>query len=234
MATRLRQGHVVEHEKIPSHHRQGVLFVISGPSGVGKTSLSQCVIAHMCDVRQSVSYTTRAPRPHEQNGREYYFISQQAFEQCIARGAFLEWAQVHQHWYGTSRQQVETVTRAGTDVLLVIDVQGAAQLRTSGVEAVFVFVVPPSWEVLAARLRGRGSETPDIQARRLAVARQELSHYTQYDYVVVNDQLAQAAEVLQAIIIAVRHQVPRLDHAAMEDLLTHNPADQALPKSTQD
>jgi guanylate kinase len=224
----------VEHETIPPHHRQGVLFVVSGPSGVGKTSLSHCVIANMCDVQQSVSYTTRAPRQHEQNGREYYFISQQAFEQRIARGEFLEWAQVHEHLYGTSRQQVETVTHAGTDVLLVIDVQGAAQLRTSGIEAVFVFVVPPSWEVLASRLRQRGSETSDIQARRLVVARQELAHYTQYDYVVVNDQLAQAAEVLQAIIIAAHHQVPRIGHAAMEDLLTHKPADQALPESTQD
>jgi guanylate kinase len=224
----------VEHEKIRPHRRQGVLFVVSGPSGVGKTSLSQRVIANMRDVRQSVSYTTRTPRPHEQNGREYYFISQQAFEQRIARGEFLEWAQVHEHWYGTSRRQVETVTRAGNDVLLVIDVQGAAQLRTSGIDAVFVFVVPPSWEVLAARLRQRGSEMPDIQARRLAVARQELAHYTQDDYVVVNDQLAQAAEVLQAIIIAARHQVPRIGHAAMEDLLTHRPADQAWPTSTQD
>jgi guanylate kinase len=188
----------------------------------------------MCDVQQSVSYTTRAPRQHEQNGREYYFISQPAFRQRIARGEFLEWAQVHEHLYGTSRQQVETVTQAGTDVLLVIDVQGATQLRASGIEAVFVFVVPPSWEVLAARLRQRGSEAPDIQARRLVVARQELAHYTQYHYVVVNDQLAQAAEVLQAIIIAARHQVPRIGYAAMEDLLTHHPADQAWPKSTQD
>jgi guanylate kinase len=224
----------VEHEEIPPHHRQGVLFVISGPSGVGKTSLSQRVIANMCGVRQSVSYTTRAPRQHEQSGREYYFIARPAFERHIARGEFLEWARVHEHLYGTSRQQVETVTRAGIDVLLVIDVQGAAQLRTSGVEAVFVFVVPPSWEVLAARLRQRGSETPDIQARRLVVARQELAHYTQYDYVVVNDQLDQAAEVLQAIIIAARHQVPRIGHAAMKDLLTHHFADQALPNSTQD
>jgi guanylate kinase len=191
-------------------------------------------MAHMRDVTQSVSYTTRPARHQEQNGREYYFISRQAFEQRIALGEFLEWAEVHGQLYGTSRQQVETLTRAGTDVLLVIDVQGAAQLRTSGVEAIFVFVVPPSWEVLADRLRQRGSEAPDVQARRLAVARQELAHYTQYDYVVVNDQLAQAAAVLQAIIIAARHQLPRIGHATVEVLLTHAPADQAVPECTTD
>jgi guanylate kinase len=199
------------------------LFVISGPSGAGKTSLSQRVVAELCDVRQSVSYTTRAPRQHEQNGREYTFISQQAFAQRIATGEFLEWAQVHEHLYGTSRQQVETLTRAGTDVLLVIDVQGAAQLRTSGVEAVFVFVIPPSWEVLATRLQQRGSEAPEVQARRLTVARQELAHYTRYDYIVINDQLTQAAEVLKSIIVAMRHQVPRIGRAVIQDLLTHYP-----------
>lgn len=223
----------MEHEKSQPQSRQGVLFVVSGPSGVGKTSLSQCVVADLCHVTQSVSYTTRAPRQHEQNGREYSFISRQAFEQRIALGEFLEWAQVHEHLYGTSRQQVETVTRAGTDVLLVIDVQGAAQLRASGVDAVFVFVLPPSWEALATRLQQRGSEAPEVQSRRLTVARQELAHYPQYDYIVVNDQLAQAAEVLQAIIIAMRHQVPRIGHAVMEDLLTHSPTDKALPEDTR-
>lgn len=211
------------HEHRQPQNRQGILFVISGPSGAGKTSLSQRVVAELCDVRQSVSYTTRAPRQHEQNGREYTFISQQAFAQRIATGEFLEWAQVHEHLYGTSRQQVETLTRAGTDVLLVIDVQGAAQLRTSGVEAVFVFVIPPSWEVLATRLQQRGSEAPEVQARRLTVARQELAHYTRYDYIVINDQLTQAAEVLKSIIVAMRHQVPRIGRAVIQDLLTHYP-----------
>ena len=203
--------------------RRGVLFVLSGPSGVGKTSLCRQVVADSVAVAQSVSYTTRAPRPHEQDGREYHFVSQQEFEARVVTSEFLEWAQVHGHCYGTSRRQVEAMTEAGIDVLLAIDVQGAAQIRASGVEAVFIFLLPPSWEALVTRLQERASEAADMQAQRLAVARQELAHYTEYDYAVVNDRLAEAAAVLKAIIVAARHQIARGSTASVEKLLARCP-----------
>jgi guanylate kinase len=199
--------------------RQGLLFVLSAPSGGGKTSLCQRVVAELSGVVQSVSYTTRPPRPEERDGREYHFITLQAFQQCCDHKAFLECAQVHEHWYGTSRQQIETATHAGLDVLLAIDVQGAMQLRTRDVEAVHIFVLPPSWAELEARLRARGSEAESTLARRLAVAQQELAHYTAYDYVIINNQLDQATAVLKAIIMAERHRVARVGTAPVTSLL---------------
>jgi guanylate kinase len=173
----------------------------------------------MPDVVQVVTCTTRAPRPGEQDGREYHFFSRQAFEQHIAAGDFLEWAQVHGQLYGTLRQSVTATTAAGQDVLLVIDVQGAAQHRAAGLDAVFVFVLPPSWDVLAQRLHTRGSELAEQQAQRLMVARQEVAHYTAYDYVVINDQLDDAVETLRAIIRAERHRITRVGTAPMTTLL---------------
>jgi guanylate kinase len=180
-------------------------------------------VADTVEVVQSVSYTTRAPRPQEQDGREYHFVSPQGFAERVAAGEFLEWAQVHGQCYGTSRRQVEAMAEAGIDVLLAIDVQGAAQIRASGVDAVFIFLIPPSWEVLVARLQERASEAAEVQAQRLAVARQELAHYTAYDYVVVNDRLAEAAAVLKAIIVAERHQVARGGTASVAHLLVRCP-----------
>jgi guanylate kinase len=170
-------------------------------------------------VVQSVSYTTRPPRPEERDGREYHFITPQEFQQRGQNEAFLECARVHEHWYGTSRQQVEAARHAGLDVLLAIDVQGATQLRTRDVEAVHIFVLPPSWAELEARLRARGSEAESTLARRLAVARQELEHYTAYDYVIINNQLDQATAVLKAIIMAERHRVARVGTAPVISLL---------------
>lgn len=200
--------------------RRGIVFVLSAPSGAGKTSISQRLVAAMSDVVQVVTCTTRAPRPGERDGREYYFLSRQAFEQYIAAGDFLEWAQIHGQLYGTLRQSVEASTAAGKDVLLVIDVQGAAQHRAAGLDAVFVFVLPPSWEVLAQRLHARESESTDQQAQRLLVARQELAHYTAYDYVVINDQLDDAVETLRAIIVAERQRITRVGTAPIVALLT--------------
>ena len=200
-------------------HRRGISFVISGPSGVGKTSICRQVVAVMSDVTQSVSYTTRSPRPQECHGREYHFIAHDAFQQRIANGEFLEWAQVHGNLYGTSRQQIDDTTQAGLDVLLAIDVQGATQLRASDLNAVFVFLIPPSWEALTARLQQRGSETSEAQKQRLAVARGELGRYTEYDYVVRNDHLTTSAAVLKSIIMAERHHVKRMQAESIDDLL---------------
>lgn len=210
--------------------RRGTVFVISGPSGVGKTSLCKQILATMPQVTQSVAYTTRAARPHEQDGSAYHFISRQAFEQRIAAGDFLEWAQVHEHLYGTSRRQVEEATAAGQDILLAIDVQGATTLRAVGIDAVFVFVIPPDWETLEARLLARASESPEARARRLDVARQELEHYTQYDYMVQNAQLATASATLCAIILAERQRIRRVGMAPVVQLLTSRTTAPAVPK----
>ncbi len=199
--------------------RGGILFVLSAPSGAGKTSLARRLLAASTGIVQSVSYTTRAIRPGEQPGRDYHFVSPQDFAQRIAVNDFLEWAEVHGHLYGTSRQQVAAATQVGTDVLLVIDVQGAAKLRATGVEAVHIFILPPTWSVLRARLQARGSESPAAQAKRLAIARQELAHYTAYDYMVINDQLTTATEELKAIITAERHRVSRAGTALVTTLL---------------
>jgi guanylate kinase len=202
-----------------SKTRRGVLFVVSGPSGVGKTTLCQRLVAEMPDVTQSVSYTTRTQRAGEQQGREYHFTSRDDFERRIAAGEFLEWARIHDHLYGTSRQQVERLTESGLDVLLAIDVQGAAQLRRIDVGAVLVFVLPPSWAALAQRMRQRDSEPAEERQRRLAVARQELAQYTEYDYAVINDRLPAAVEILETIILAERHRVSRMCPSPVEKLL---------------
>lgn len=204
--------------------RCGIVFVLSAPSGAGKTSMSKRVIAAMPDVAQVVTCTTRAPRPGEQDGREYYFLSRQAFEHHIGAGDFLEWAQFNGQLYGTLRQSVAAITAAGQDALLVIEVQGAAHHRAAGLDAVFVFVLPPSWDALAARLQARGSEPVSQQEQRLVVARQELAHYTAYDYVVINDQLDDAVEMLQAIIRAERQRITRVGMAPLAPLLAAPPA----------
>lgn len=199
--------------------RQGIVFVLSAPSGAGKTTISQRLVASMPDVVQVITCTTRAPRAHEVDGQAYHFLTREAFEQHIAAGAFLEWAQVHGHFYGTLRQSVSTATTAGNDVLLVIDVQGAAQLRTAGVGAVLVFVLPPSWEVLAQRLRARNSEPAHVQSQRLVIAREEVAHYTAYDYAVINDRLEDAVAAVRAIILAERQRIMRLAPACLTSLL---------------
>jgi guanylate kinase len=187
-----------------------MLFVISGPSGVGKTSLCNAVMAAVPHVKPSISCTTRAPRPGEQDGREYFFVSPETFDTYVTTGAFVEWAWVHEQRYGTLRSQVDAGTMAGDDMILTIDVQGAAKLRDARIEARYIFVLPPSWAVLEARLQQRGSEDEDVRRRRLMVARQELRQYTAYDYAIINDQLGTATEALGAIIVAERQRIGRV------------------------
>ena len=218
-ANKSRISNESRHEPDTLRPRQGILFVVSSPSGGGKTSLCRRLVAEMPQVVQSVSYTTRAPRAEERDGHDYHFISPDAFQARLDKGEFLEWARVHEHWYGTSRPQIETATSAGLDVLLAIDVQGAAQLRERRIEAVHIFILPPSWEILAARLEARGAEPAAVRARRLQVARQELQHYATYDYMVINDQLDTAVDTLKAIIMAERHRVAHVGMAPITHLL---------------
>ena len=187
----------------------GSLFIVSAPSGAGKTSLVAELLAADPTVKKSVSYTTRAPRPGEANGRHYHFVTRDEFERMRAQSGFLETAVVHGHLYGTSRDAVESDCASGYDVLLEIDWQGAAQIRKLKPEAVAVFVLPPSIAVLEERLRARAQDAADVIARRLGAARGEIAHAREFDYVIINDDFNRAAQDLISIIRAERLKLPR-------------------------
>ncbi len=187
----------------------GTLFVVSAPSGAGKSTILRRVLAGIPAAAFSVSHTTRPPRPGEEHGRDYFFVSQEEFAAMRRSGAFLEAAEVHGNWYGTSRGAVEEMLGRGVDVLLDIDVQGALQVRAAGLVAVFVFIVPPSLAELERRLRGRGTDSDEVIRRRLANAREELLAASRYDHIVVNDDLDRAVAMVQAVILARRSQFRR-------------------------
>lgn len=186
----------------------GRVFVVSGPSGGGKTTVVDALLKRMPALVRSVSVTTRRRRPSERNGFDYRFLSWQTFRRLRSRGALLEWASVHQAFYGTPKATVERALARGRDVILSIDVQGARQVRRRlGSRAVLVFLKPPSLSALRARLLKRRTETPQTLHKRLAVARRELSCVRWYDYAVVNRRVAEAAEQLKAIVLAERARV---------------------------
>jgi guanylate kinase len=187
----------------------GCLFIVSAPSGAGKTTLVSGLIAADPFIRKSVSYTTRKPRPGEENGRAYHFITEERFEGMRADGEFLETAQVHGNLYGTSRRTVQIECAAGHDVVLEIDWQGAAQIRRLMPDAVAIFIVPPSIEALEKRLRGRGQDSADVIAARVAAARGEISHVDEFDYVIINEEFNRAAQELISIVRAERLRLPR-------------------------
>jgi guanylate kinase len=182
----------------------GTLFIVSAPSGAGKTSLVKALLAADPGVRKSVSYTTRAPRPGEQDGRDYHFVTPEGFQDMVGRGALLECAQVHGHRYGTGQHWVERELRDGRDIVLEIDWQGAAQVRRLMPGTVSVFILPPSIEALEERLRGRGQDSPEIIARRVRAARDEIAHVDEFDFVIINREFAVAARELHSIVIAQR------------------------------
>lgn len=188
-----------------------LLVVVSAPSGAGKTSLCEWVVTAVPHLAHSVSFTTRPPRPDERNGRDYHFVDEATFRGMVDRGEFAEWAVVHGHLYGTSQALLERHFAAGLDVILDIDTQGAVLLRRGHPDGVFIFIVPPSWEMLEERLRRRKSDTEvDIQ-RRLQRAREEVKQYAEYQYAIVNDVFDRAAEELKAIILAERRRSTRVD-----------------------
>jgi guanylate kinase len=200
----------------------GSLFIISAPSGAGKTSLVRALIESDPAVRLSVSHTTRPPRPGERAGVDYHFVDEAHFLALAERGAFLEHAEVFGARYGTSVEEVDPWLERGVDVFLDIDWQGARQVRALRPEAVSVFVLPPSRTVLLERLRQRGQDTPEVIARRMAGARAELAHHGEYDYLLVNDRFAEALAGLRAIVGAARlsRRVQLRRHAALiADLL---------------
>ena len=189
----------------------GRIVVLSAPSGSGKTTLAQAVMAQTPGLVRSVTYTTRPKRPAEEDGRDYHFISQAVFEQKRRQGEFLECAMVHGHLYGTSRLDVDHLRQQGLDVLLVIDYQGAAALRQQHVDALYIFVLPPSMAALEQRLRQRHADHEASLRTRLAIAPTEMAQYQDYDYVIVNDDLKSATQQLQAIVLADRCCLSRLD-----------------------
>jgi guanylate kinase len=187
-----------------SNSRRGLLFIVSAPSGTGKTTIVERLVQVVPRLRLSRSYTSRAARAGEQDGVDYNFIGRAQFEAMIAEHAFLEWADVFGNFYGTSAADTEAFLAAGEDVVLVIDVQGARQVRGRGIETVGVFVLPPSAAVLETRLRGRSKDTEEQILRRLDVARTEVGEFAQYEYVVVNDDLDGAVNRMRAIVLAER------------------------------
>jgi guanylate kinase len=182
----------------------GSLFVVSAPSGAGKSSMVKALLASDASLGVSVSHTTRAPRGQEQDGREYHFVDRATFQAMVAAGDFLEWAEVHGNLYGTSRSAIETQVAAGHDVVLEIDWQGALQLKSLLSDAVLVFILPPSWEELARRLNRRGEDTPDVIAQRLVNARLEVAQARHFDFVIINFIFETAVFDLKAIVHSQR------------------------------
>jgi guanylate kinase len=187
----------------------GMLFIVSSPSGGGKTSLVKTLLEAEPELRLSVSYTTRPPRPGEMDGRDYHFVALPVFERMLEAGEFLESAVIYGNRYGTSQKLIEREQAQGRDVVLEIDWQGAQQVRRVMRQVVSVFILPPSPEVLEARLRARGQDSEDVVARRLAAAREEISHVSEYEYVIINEDFNRAAQDLRCIIRAERLKLAR-------------------------
>jgi guanylate kinase len=203
-----------------SSSRRGMLFIVSAPSGTGKTTLVERLVQVLPNLRMSRSYTSRLARLGERDGVDYNFISRGEFETLIAQQAFLEWADVFGNFYGTSVTDVERMLADGQDVVLVIDVKGARQVKARQIDHTAIFVMPPSFQILEQRLRGRSKDTEEQMQRRLTTARDEASSYVDYDYVVVNDDLEATVVRLQEIIAAERSRTHRMETVARGILQT--------------
>jgi guanylate kinase len=207
--------------------KSGGLFIVSAPSGAGKTTVLRQVLSGLAGLAFSVSHTTRKPRPGEEDGRDYHFVDHREFIRMREADAFLEWAAVHGNFYGTSRKAVMDLMDQGMDVILDIDVQGARQLQQlENLPAQYIFIAPPSWEELQRRLAGRGTETTESMRTRRDNARQEMAASDLYDYFIVNDSLDGAVEMLRSIILAERSRMRRTiagQHIDLSRLVSHAP-----------
>ena len=201
----------------------GQLFIVSAPSGAGKTTLVRKLLERDKQIELSISFTTRSPRPGEQDGCDYHFVSREEFEALRERGDFLEWAEVHGNFYATSRVWLEAEMKQGRDVLLEIDWQGASQVRRALPCAIGVFVLPPSFEELERRLRGRASDDDEVIRRRLAAALGEMRRVDDFDYCIINEDLETASADLAAVVRACRARLPiqKLRHPASFGFLKH-------------
>jgi guanylate kinase len=193
------------------NNRRGNLVVVSAPSGSGKTTLVKKLLTTMETVVFSVSFTTRPRRDEERDGIDYHFISEDVFLGKVAAKEFLEWAEVHGKLYGSGRAETETIRSSGNDVLLDVDVQGADQVREACPEAITVFVLAPSFEILEERLRSRSSDPPEVIETRLKAAKKEVDHYQDYDYVLINEDIDRSTETLRSIVLAERAKRPLME-----------------------
>ena len=207
---------------------RGTLYIVAAPSGAGKSSIVNACLARDANICLSISFTSRAPRPGERHAEHYHFIGEDEFQAMIDAGEFFEHARVHGDWKGTARQSVEPQLAQGRDVLLEIDWQGARQVRDRVPDAVSIFILPPSRDALEQRMRARGQDSEATIAQRLAAAREEMSHYGEFDYVIVNDDFATAVDEMRSIFVASRlrreAQVARHAPLLMALLLDENPA----------
>jgi guanylate kinase len=214
-------------ESLANKNQRGSLFVISAPSGAGKTSLVKALLELTPGIRVSVSYTTRPIRPGEQDGINYNFIDREAFLEKVQAGGFLEYAEVFGNFYGTSQQWVEEQLTTGEDILLEIDWQGAQQIRHLMPSAVSIFILPPSREVLIQRLHHRGQDSEEIISRRTAEAINEMTHFSESDYLIINDDFQQALQELRAIVLAERVKQGRqaaVHEQLISELLSTHPS----------
>lgn len=205
-------------QRVRDQPERGLLFIVSAPSGTGKTTLAERLVQILPNLRMSRSYTSRPARAGERDGVDYNFVSRAHFDGMIERDEFLEWADVFGNLYGTSRIDTERLQASGQDVVLVIDVQGATQVKRSGIDHTSIFVLPPSFETLERRLRGRSADAETAMQKRLTAARAEAGCYIDYDYVVINDQLEPTVVRLQEIIAAERSRMHRMRSVA-EDVI---------------
>ncbi|NOZ25299.1 MAG: guanylate kinase [Nitrospirae bacterium] len=196
---------------------KGSIFIVSAPSGAGKTTLCKRLTEVMPRIVHSISYTTRQAREGEVDGRDYFFVDESRFMKMVGAGEFLEWAEVHGNLYGTSRTRLFETVQEGIDVILDIDTQGAAQIRQKGIDATFIFVLPPSMDILKERLSSRRTDSEDVIARRLEKAREEIGDYRLYDYVIVNDRLDVALNELGSVVLSKRLHISRVDHGWIKE-----------------
>src|SRR5690606_28869985 len=211
---------------------RGTLFIVAAPSGAGKSSIVNACLARDRNISLSISFTSRAPRPGERHAEHYHFVDEAGFRRMIEAGDFFEYARVHGDWKGTARQSVEPQLAAGRDVLPEIDWQGARQVRAMVPDAVGVFILPPSRAALEERMRKRGQDSEEVIARRLAAAREEMSHYDEFDYVIVNEDFETAVDEMCAVFRASRLRRPTQArrHAGLIDaLLREEPREGASP-----
>lgn len=206
---------------------RGTLFIVAAPSGAGKSSIVNACLARDRNISLSVSFTSRPPRPGERHAEHYHFVDDAQFQRMIEAGDFFEYARVHGDWKGTARQSVEPQLAAGRDVLLEIDWQGARQVRLAVPDAVGVFILPPSRAALDERMRKRGQDSEEVMARRLAAAREEMSHYDEFDFVIVNEHFETAVDEMCAVFTAsrLRREAQALRHAGLVAALLDDESD---------